>query len=76
MPRGTRAAGGPLRGSVQYREGAGTGQSRERRATWFQLTRPDPLSHYAELRKLLIQHAEHLANEIDARTEPCQCQQL
>jgi hypothetical protein len=35
-----------------------------RGSTWFQLTRPDPLNHYAELRKLLAQHAEHLAKEI------------
>ena len=46
-----------------------------RGATWFQLIRPDPLSHYAGLRKLLIQHAEHLADKIDARTEPSRCQQ-
>jgi hypothetical protein len=46
-----------------------------RGATWFQLTRPDPLSHYAELRKLLIQHAEHLASKIDARTTPSRRQQ-
>jgi len=37
-----------------------------RGATWHQLTRPDPLNHYAQLRKLLTQHAEHLAAEIDA----------
>jgi len=42
--------------------------------TWFQLTRPSPLAHYAELRKLLIQHAEHLAKEIDTRAETTQCQ--
>jgi hypothetical protein len=35
-----------------------------RGTTWFQLTRPDPLTHYAELRKLLIQHAEHLAQKM------------
>jgi hypothetical protein len=46
-----------------------------RGTTWFQLTRPDPLSHYAELRKLLIQHAEHLATNIDARTAPSRRQQ-
>ena len=46
-----------------------------RGATWFQLTRPDPLSHYAELRKLLIQYAEHLAKNIDAGTEPSRRQQ-
>jgi len=37
-----------------------------RGATWHQLTRPGPLNHYARLRKLLTQHAEHLAAEIDA----------
>jgi TniQ len=43
---------------------------RQRRGgTWHQLTRPSPLAHYAELRKLLIQHAQHLAKEIDVRTE-------
>ena len=36
-----------------------------RGATRFQLTRPDPLSHYAELRKLVIEHAEHVAKNID-----------
>jgi hypothetical protein len=35
-------------------------------ATWHQLARPDPLNHYVQLRKLLTQHAEHLAAEIDA----------
>ncbi|MCX5266658.1 TniQ family protein [Streptomyces sp. NBC_00199] len=37
-----------------------------RNTTWFQLTRPDPLPHYAELRRLLIEHAESLAQQIDA----------
>ena len=45
-----------------------------RGATWFQLSRPDPLAHYAELRKLLIQHADHLAKEIDTRAETTRCQ--
>ena len=45
-----------------------------RGATWHHLTRPDPLSHYAELRKLLTQHAEHLAKNIDERTESSRCQ--
>jgi hypothetical protein len=36
-----------------------------RGSTWFQLSRPDPVPHYAALRKLLIQHAEQLALEID-----------
>jgi hypothetical protein len=46
----------------------------QRGATWFQLSRPDPLAHYAELGKLLIQHAEHLAKEIDTRAETTRCQ--
>jgi len=45
-----------------------------RGTTWFQLSRPSPLAHYAELRKLLIQHAEHLAKEIDTRAETTRCQ--
>ena len=45
-----------------------------RGATWFQLSRPESLAHYAELRKLLIQHAEHLAQEIDTRAETTRCQ--
>src|SRR6202011_1745920 len=49
----------PVRKASLYRRGA----------TWFHLSRPDPLAHYAELRKLLIQHAEHLAKEIDTRAE-------
>src|SRR5260370_11592157 len=44
----------PVRKAWLYRLGA----------TWFQLSRSDPLAHYTELRKLLIQHAEHLAKEI------------
>jgi hypothetical protein len=39
-----------------------------RGTTWFQLTRPDPLTHYAELRKVLIRHANHLASMIGNRT--------
>src|SRR5229473_4551606 len=49
----------PVRKAWLYRRGA----------TWFQLSRPNPLAHYAELRTLLIQHAEHLAKEIDTRAE-------
>ena len=37
-----------------------------RGSTWWQLTRPDPLNYYAELRKLLIEHARHLASRIDS----------
>lgn len=40
-----------------------------RGTTWFQLSRPDPLPHYAVLRNLLIEHAEHLAREIDTRSD-------
>lgn len=54
----------PVRKAWLYRRGA----------TWFQLSRPDPLAHYAELRTLLIQHAEHLAKEIDTRGETTRCQ--
>jgi hypothetical protein len=32
-----------------------------RGTTWIQLARPDPLTHDAGLRKLLIQNADHLA---------------
>jgi TniQ len=45
-----------------------------RSSIWFELTRPNPLNHYAELRKLLTQHAEHLAKEIDTRAEAARCQ--
>jgi hypothetical protein len=37
-----------------------------RNTTWFQLTRPDALPHYAELRRLLVEHANSLARQIDA----------
>ncbi|MGI5510244.1 TniQ family protein [Streptomyces sp. CA-106131] len=37
-----------------------------RHTTWFQLTRPDALPHYAELRELLVEHANSLARQIDA----------
>ena len=40
-----------------------------RGSTWWQLTRPDPLNYYAELRKLFIEHARHLASRIDSSTE-------
>lgn len=33
--------------------------------TWHKLTRPGRIVHYAELRKLLIEHASHLARRID-----------
>jgi hypothetical protein len=37
--------------------------------TWFQLTRPDPLSHYAALRARLNEHADQIAQKID--DDPC-----
>jgi hypothetical protein len=38
---------------------------RRRGTTWYQLSRPDPVNHYAALRTLLIQHANQLAKQID-----------
>ncbi|WP_250403766.1 DUF6183 family protein [Streptomyces cellostaticus] len=39
---------------------------RQRRAnTWFQLSRPDALNHYAALRKLLLQQGDLLVKKID-----------
>ncbi|MEU9992477.1 hypothetical protein AB0E10_37890 [Streptomyces sp. NPDC048045] len=35
-------------------------------STWSRLTRPDPTAHYAALRDLLLQHADHLIREIDS----------
>lgn len=40
-----------------------------RNTTWFQLTRPDPLRHYNDLRNLLIPHARQLAVSIDRPTQ-------
>jgi hypothetical protein len=40
--------------------------ARRRNTTWFQLTRPDPLRHYTDLRNLLISHAQQLAASIDS----------
>ena len=37
--------------------------------TWFQLTRPDPLNHYAALRALLNKHADQIAKKIDDDAE-------
>jgi hypothetical protein len=43
----------------------------DRRAnTWHKLTSPGRLVHYAELRKLLIEHGDRLASRIDSGTEP------
>jgi hypothetical protein len=36
-----------------------------RGSTWHKLTRPGRFIHYAELRKLPIEHANHLAGGID-----------
>lgn len=36
-----------------------------RGSTWHKLTRPSRFVHYAELRKLLIEHGDHLARDID-----------
>jgi hypothetical protein len=36
-----------------------------RASTWHKLARPGRIVHYAELRKLLIEHAGHLARHID-----------
>ncbi len=36
-----------------------------RGTTWHQLTRPDPLNHYAHLRALLTEHAQQLAFKAD-----------
>lgn len=44
--------------------------AQRRNTTWFQLTRPDPLRHYADLRKALTQYAEQLARDIDAGRSP------
>ena len=40
--------------------------AQRRNTTWFQLTRPDPLRHYADLRKALTRDARQLARDIDA----------
>jgi TniQ len=37
-----------------------------RNTTWYQLSRPDPLRHYAALRSALTQYAAQLARDIDA----------
>jgi hypothetical protein len=44
--------------------------AQRRSATWFQLSRPDPLRHYADLRKALTQYARQLARDIDAGRPP------
>jgi hypothetical protein len=37
--------------------------------TWGKFARPGRIVHYAELRKLLIEHADHLAARIDRRED-------
>jgi hypothetical protein len=44
--------------------------AQRRNTTWFQLARPDPLRHYADLRKTLTQYAAQLARDIDAGQPP------
>lgn len=44
--------------------------AQRRNTTWFQLTRPDPLRHYADLRKALTRYATQLARDIDAGKPP------
>jgi len=44
--------------------------AQRRNTTWFQLSRPDPLRHYADLRKALTQYARQLARDIDAGRPP------
>lgn len=41
-----------------------------RSTTWFQLTRPDPMGHYAQLRKSLAEYAQRLARDIDEGAGP------
>ncbi|WP_326593936.1 TniQ family protein [Streptomyces sp. NBC_01294] len=44
--------------------------AQRRSTTWFQLTRPDPLRHYADLRKVLSNYARQLTADIDSGTTP------
>jgi hypothetical protein len=46
--------------------------ARRRNTTWYQLTRPDPLRHYADLRKALTEHARQLTRDVDTRATPAQ----
>jgi hypothetical protein len=52
---------------IQARQPQGIRRSwhRRRGTTWYQLSRPDPVNHYAALRALLIQHADQLNKQID-----------
>lgn len=40
--------------------------AQRRSTTWFQLTRPDPLPHYADLRRVLGDYARQLTSTIDS----------
>ncbi|MFG2719847.1 TniQ family protein [Streptomyces sp. NPDC048416] len=40
-----------------------------RNTTWFQFSRPDPLPHYADLRRVLTKYAQRLAWDIDSGAE-------
>ncbi|WP_238783465.1 hypothetical protein [Streptomyces monomycini] len=40
--------------------------ARRRNTTWYQLTRPDAMSHYAKLRRVLTEYAEQVARDIDS----------
>ncbi|UKL04872.1 MULTISPECIES: TniQ family protein [unclassified Streptomyces] len=43
--------------------------ARRRNTTWFQFTRPNPMSHYAEMRRILSEYAQQLARDIDSGVE-------
>ncbi|MFD8373653.1 TniQ family protein [Streptomyces sp. NPDC059688] len=40
--------------------------AQRRSTTWFQLTRPDPLPHYADLRRVLGDYARQLTSTVDS----------
>ncbi|MEU9302328.1 TniQ family protein [Streptomyces sp. NPDC048269] len=44
--------------------------AQRRSTTWFQLIRPDPLRHYADLRKVLSDYARQLTGDIDSAITP------
>ena len=44
--------------------------SSRRANLWHKLTRPGRIVHYAELRKLLIEHGDRLAKDIDYNAPP------
>ncbi|WP_141698465.1 hypothetical protein [Streptomyces lushanensis] len=47
---------------------------RQRRAnTWFHLSRPDALNHYAALRELFLQHGDALIEKIESGTSMSIC---